>query len=75
MDKSDFVIQKDVLKRYKGSGGTVVIPEGVTKIGEFAFGDVFCNGNCENLAIHAPAGSFAEQYARENNIKFEAVED
>lgn len=34
MDKSDFVIQKDVLKRYKGSGGTVVIPEGVKKIGD-----------------------------------------
>ena len=37
MDESDFVIQKDVLKRYKGSGGTVVIPEGVKKIGDYAF--------------------------------------
>ena len=39
MDKSDFVIQKDVLKRYKGSGGTVVIPEGVKKIGYYAFSE------------------------------------
>ena len=27
---------------------------------------------CENLTIHAPAGSYAEQYAKENNIPFVA---
>ena len=28
--------------------------------------------NCPNLTIHAPAGSYAEQYAKENNIPFVA---
>ena len=28
---------------------------------------------CPNLTIHAPAGSFAEAYAKENGIPFEAV--
>ena len=28
---------------------------------------------CENLTIHAPAGSCAEQYAKENNIPFVAI--
>ena len=29
-------------------------------------------GGCKSLTIHAPAGSFAEQYAKENNIPFVA---
>ena len=29
---SDFVIENGVLKKYKGPGGNVVIPEGVTSI-------------------------------------------
>ena len=33
----DFVIQNNVLCEYKGPGGTVVIPEGVTEIGKSAF--------------------------------------
>ncbi|MCM1224848.1 MAG: leucine-rich repeat domain-containing protein [Lachnospiraceae bacterium] len=33
----DFVIENGVLTKYNGSGGDVVIPDGVTKIGEFAF--------------------------------------
>ena len=32
--------------------------------------NAFCR--CENLTIHAPAGSYAEQYAKENNIPFVA---
>ena len=28
---------------------------------------------CNILTIYAPAGSYAEQYAKENNIKFEAI--
>ena len=39
----DFLIRVGVLKKYKGAGGTVVIPEGVEIIGEKAFyrrGDV-----------------------------------
>ena len=34
---SDFVIENGVLKKYQGPGGDVVIPEGVTEIGDNAF--------------------------------------
>ena len=34
---SDFVIEDGVLKKYVGPGGDVVIPEGVTEIGDGAF--------------------------------------
>ena len=34
---SDFVINSGVLERYNGAGGTVVIPNGVTAIGEEVF--------------------------------------
>ncbi len=44
----------------------VVLPASVTEIGTGAFRD------CRKLTIHAPAGSYAEQYAKENNIPFEA---
>ena len=38
MSKSnDFVIENGVLKEYKGTDADVVIPEGVTKIGDSAF--------------------------------------
>ncbi len=33
----DFVIKEGVLDKYKGPGGDVVIPEGVTEIGNRAF--------------------------------------
>ena len=36
---SDFDIQDGVLVKYNGEGGAVVIPEGVTSIGERAFSD------------------------------------
>ena len=49
-----------------GNLATVTIPATVTSIGEFAFRD------CPNLTIHAPAGSYAETYAKENNIPFVA---
>ena len=42
------------------------IPNKTVKIGERAF------DNCPKLTIHAPAGSYAEQYAKENNIPFVA---
>ena len=45
---------------------TVVIPESVTEIGLCAFYE------CPNLTIHAPKGSKAEEYAKENNISFQA---
>ena len=34
---SDFIIENGVLKKYVGPGGDVVIPDGVTEIGEKAF--------------------------------------
>ena len=42
------------------------IPAGVMSIGADCFGD------CPKLTIHAPAGSCAEQYAKDNNIPFKA---
>ncbi len=44
----------------------IVIPESVTIIADNAFAE------CEKLIIHAPAGSYAEQYAKEKNIPFVA---
>ena len=61
----DFTIEDGVLKKYNGTAADVVIPESVTVIGEKAFS--FC---ANNLTIHAPAGSYAEQYAKEHNIPF-----
>ena len=45
---------------------SVWIPGGVTAIATDAFRD------CAKLTIHAPAGSYAETYAKENNIPFVA---
>ncbi len=45
---------------------SVVIPSAVTSIEHDAFKD------CPKLTIHAPAGSFAEQYAKDHNIPFVA---
>ena len=44
----------------------ITIPNGVTRISKDAF------SNCEKMTIHAPAGSYAETYAKENNIPFVA---
>ena len=43
---------------------SIVIPDNVTKISKDAF------SFCENLVIHASKGSYAETYAKENNIAF-----
>ena len=45
---------------------SVMIHAGVTKIHKTAFAE------CQALTIHAPAGSYAETYAKENNIPFVA---
>lgn len=45
---------------------SIVIPESVTSIADSAF------NYCSQLTIHAPAGSYAETYAKENNIPFVA---
>ena len=42
------------------------IPENVKTIGKCAFEE------CEKLTVHAPAGSYAESYAKENKIPFVA---
>ena len=42
------------------------IPSGVVKIGYYAF------DKCEKLTIYAPVGSYAEEYARKNNVPFVA---
>jgi len=34
---SDFTIENGVLTKYNGSGGAVVIPAGVTSIGDYVF--------------------------------------
>ena len=56
---------------YRAFGGCValkqtVVPGTVTCINDFAF------EKCDLLSIHAPAGSYAEQYAKEHNICFVA---
>lgn len=48
---------------------SVTIPDGVTSIGEDAF---LC---CDNLTIKVAPGSFAEQYAKDNQIPFTYIED
>ena len=55
---------------FKGCCGLkdIIIPSSVIKIGNDAF------KGCSNFTIHAPAGSFAEQYANKNNISFVAEE-
>lgn len=37
--QKDFIIENGILKKYIGKGGNVVIPDGVTEIGEHAFMD------------------------------------
>lgn len=44
----------------------VIMPGTVTYINDFTF------EKCDLLSIHAPAGSYAEQYAKEHNICFVA---
>ena len=43
----------------------VTMTASVTKIAEFAF---YC---CDDLVIHCPVGSYAEQYAMENGISYD----
>ena len=46
---------------------SVKIPDSGAEIGNNAFD---C---CKSLTFHAPAGSFAEQFAKKNKIPFEAI--
>ena len=43
---------------------SITIPASVTSIGKYAF------TNCNNLTIYGNAGSYAETYAKDNNIPF-----
>ncbi|MDO4425971.1 MAG: leucine-rich repeat domain-containing protein, partial [Planctomycetia bacterium] len=49
-----------------GSLTNVYLPASLIEIGNDAF------TSCSNLTIHAPAGSYVEQYAKEHNIPFAA---
>ena len=56
---------------YRAFGGCTalkqaIIPDTVTCIDDFSF------EKCDLLSIYAPAGSNAEQYAKEHNIPFVA---
>ena len=44
----------------------VVIPTSVTSIGESKLGYVF--DHCPKIAIHTPAGSYAEEYSKKHAI-------
>ena len=66
-NRNDLVIENGVWKEYRGDGGDVVIPAGVTIIGDDDFYE------CESLTIRAPAGSCAEEYACREDISFSAV--
>ncbi len=48
---------------------SIDIPSSVKKIGANAF------EGCDKLVIKGYAGSYAEQYAKENGISFEAIEE
>ncbi|MDR1002103.1 MAG: leucine-rich repeat protein [Oscillospiraceae bacterium] len=45
----------------------ITIPNSVTSIGADAF------YNCRNLTIQTPAGSYAEEYAKEKNIRYRSI--
>ena len=49
----------------------VQVPEGVTEMGYAAF-EARSLGYTNHLTIYAPAGSYAETYAKEYKIPFEA---
>ena len=46
---------------------SVTIPDSVTSINDYAF------LGCKGLTIHGKTGSFAEQYAKQNEIPFKAI--
>ena len=51
---------------YCSSLTSINIPDSVTEIGEDAF------EGCDNLTIYGKSDSYAETYAKDNNIPFKA---
>lgn len=49
---------------------SVTVPESVTELGENDFHSFFGG---KPVTVRAPAGSFTEEYAQKNKIKFEAL--
>lgn len=60
----DFVIEDGVLKSYKGDGGDVVIPDGVTSIGDYAF--VRCSGL---TSMHRKIIFYSWKWSRSHRMK------
>jgi len=52
--KPEFIIKDGVLVKYKGPGGNVVIPEGVTSIGDDAFSSAFGSSKKTLLGVSFP---------------------
>ena len=51
----------------------IILPGSLEKINKDpSYSNRYAFADCPNLTIHAPAGSYAEQYAKENNIPFVA---
>lgn len=61
MLNDDFIIENGVLKKYIGTGGDVVIPEGVTSIGERAFDgcDSITHVTIPNMVTSIGDGAFS----------------
>ena len=47
---------------------SIIIPNGVTSIGRYAF------AYCENIMIHCYKNSYAEEYAKKNNIPYKITD-
>ena len=51
----------------------IILPASLEKINKDpSYSNRYAFADCPDLTIHAPAGSYAEQYAKENNIPFVA---
>ena len=50
-NRKDFVIKDGILKEYKGSDREVIIPKGVTRIGDYAFENYKIHENMESVVI------------------------
>lgn len=63
-------VTKIEMNEFRGCDDIVVtIPESVTEMHEYVFGD---DDKAENVTIKGAAGSYAETFAKENGITFEA---